>query len=111
MRLSDLLLREVSDPRLTGVSVTTVEMTPDLSRASISWRGLPGGPADDDVAAGLGSAASFLRRELARSLGLRRAPELVFAKDDLIEVGGRIDELLEETTPEDEGDDDGSEES
>ena len=96
MKLTELLLREVRDPRVSGITVTRVEMTGDFSRAQVSYRPLPGGASPDEAAAGLRSVAGFLRRELGRAMHLRNAPELRFDLDRLPDEGQRIEDLLDQ---------------
>jgi ribosome-binding factor A len=93
MKVSELLLREVRDPRVQGVHLTRVEMTNDLSVARLYWRTLPG-LSVEEAEAGLAKAAGFLRREVAPSLGLRHAPELRFELDSLPDEADRVEELL-----------------
>ncbi len=88
------LIPTVKDPRVTGmVSVTAVETTPDLkyTKAYISVLDKSG---CDQVLRGLKSAAGYLRRELGRSLNLRYTPELAFVRDDSIDKGAHILEML-----------------
>ena len=94
MKVMDLLVRGVRDPRLAGVHVTRVDMTADLSRANLYFRTLPGGPDPAEAEEACKRAAGFLRKEIGRSLRLRATPELVFQHDDLPEQGDRIEELL-----------------
>jgi ribosome-binding factor A len=94
--LSRLLRDEVRDPRVGMVSLTRVEVAPDLSTAAIYWSPLQVDAANDvvDVLEGLTSAAGFLRSRLARELSLRRTPELVFRHDRSIELGAETLALL-----------------
>lgn len=93
MKLSQILQRELDDPRLDGVHLTRVEMTPDLATALVHWRGMPG-TSDDRSAAALRSAGGFLRRCLGRTLRLRHVPELEFLHDDAESPVSRMDSLL-----------------
>jgi len=99
--LADLIYRELKDPRLTGlVSVTGVEVSPDLSvaRVFISVLGTP--EERKSALAALRSAAGFLRSQLATRLTIRRAPELHFVADTSIEHGERIMQLLRQVEKE-----------
>ncbi len=87
--LSRLVRDEVSDPRIGLLTLTRVEVAPDLSSASVFWS-----PLDarceaglETVGAGLASASGFLRKRLADELSLRRTPELRFRHDPSIELG------------------------
>lgn len=93
------LIRTVKDPRVSGmVSVTAVEATNDLRYAKIFISVLDKS-ASDEVLKGLKSAAGYLRRELGHALKLRYTPELVFERDDSIDIGGRVLELLRSVEP------------
>jgi ribosome-binding factor A len=96
MKVSDLLLREVRDPRVRGAHLTGVRMSDDLSVAHLAWRPSPGGPGAEAVGEGLRAAAGFLRRELARSLDLRHVPELHFHLDELPDEAERVERLLDQ---------------
>lgn len=90
------LLRKVKDPRVqdTMISITRVETTPDLRYAKIYVSFLQEDRAKDAMA-GLKSAGGFLRRELAHSLQLRYAPELVWSLDDSIAYGAKMLKLID----------------
>ncbi|MEA3377437.1 MAG: 30S ribosome-binding factor RbfA [Chloroflexota bacterium] len=96
VRLSNLLEREVKDPRLDMVTITDVVVTPDAARANVYFTVLGGEGALKDAQEGLESAAGWLRRELGRELRLRRTPELVFHYDRSVERGERIAAILDE---------------
>jgi len=97
--LSDLLLRRMRDPRLGFVTVTDVEVTPDLKLATVFVSVLGDQEAAQSAVAGLQHASSYIRRELAQTLQMRIVPELRFLLDDSWERGARIDELLERLPP------------
>ena len=94
MKLSQLMLRELDDPRLDGVHLTRVEMTPDLSVARVFWRATPGAATPEAAREALKSAAPFLRRRVASTLQIRSVPQLDFRFDEMIDSGGRIEGLL-----------------
>ena len=90
------LIRTVKDPRVaeTGmVSVTAVETTPDLKYAKI-YISVLDKSASAQTLKGLKSAAGYLRRELGRALTLRNTPELSFVRDDSIDKGAHILDML-----------------
>jgi ribosome-binding factor A len=93
--LSDLLQREVADPRLDFVTVTDVDTTSDLRQAHVYVTFL--GAAEDRQSGmeALGKATSYLRRQLGQRVYLRYVPELTFHLDKSIERGLRIDEILQ----------------
>ena len=106
------IIRTVKDPRVSEafVSITGVEVTPDLKYAKIYYSALSGDK--KEVAKGLKAATGFIRRELAQSLNLRITPELTFIPDDSVAYGAHIASILntleiseeepEEERPEDE---------
>ena len=88
------LIPTVKDPRVSGmISVTAVETTPDLKFAKIYISALDK-EGEEQVLKGLKSASGYLRRELGRSLNLRYTPELTFVRDDSINKGAHILEML-----------------
>ena len=88
------LIRTVKDPRVHGlVSITAVDTTPDLRYAKVSVSVLDKSDVNE-VVKGLKSAGGYLRRELGRALSLRYTPELIFQRDDSIDKGAHILELL-----------------
>jgi ribosome-binding factor A len=94
--LSELLQRRVRDPRLSEITVTGVEVSPDLKLATVYVSALGDREAWDLAVKGLQHAAGYLRRELAQQLQMRFTPELRFVLDDSWQRGARIDELLEQ---------------
>jgi ribosome-binding factor A len=92
---ADILENDLNDPRVSGfLSVTDVEVTPDLSFARIYVSVLGSGDESARVLAALEHAAPFVRRQLAPRLKLREMPEIRFVRDDSLERGARVDELL-----------------
>jgi ribosome-binding factor A len=100
--LSELLRREVRDPRLGPVTITDVRVSQDLSHAKVFYSVL-GGARDPALTQEiLVHAAGMLRGPLGRSLGLRHAPELHFEADTLIEEGARMSALIRDAVQKDE---------
>ncbi len=93
--LSDLLLREVHDPRVKLASVTEIAVTPDLRRAVVKVSVLGNDQQRQETIEGLRHARGFLRTELARRLRLRSTPELVFELDRGAELSQQMSDLLE----------------
>ncbi len=101
--VSDLILREIKDPRLTGiVSVSAVEVTEDGSYATIYISALgssnSGESANDeknDVLAAFKSAKGLIRKEIGRQIKLRHVPDLVFKMDQSLEYGRHISKILD----------------
>ncbi|MGD2177257.1 MAG: 30S ribosome-binding factor RbfA [Anaerolineae bacterium] len=96
IRLSYLLERKSKDPRLAMVTITDVEVSPDVTLAKVYFSVLGGQEARDEAQEGLKSAAGWLRRELGEHLRLRNIPELVFRYDRSVERGERISAILDE---------------
>jgi len=97
--ISDLILRQVKDPRLLGlISITQVKVTPDLSHARVFVSVL--GSEEEQVGAlkALRSARSFFRRELTHRIKARRTPELTFEWDDSLERGAHLLSLIEQAS-------------
>ena len=89
-----MILREVKDPRVSDafISVTAVEVTPDLKFAKVYYSAMQGDK--KEVAKGLKSSAGYIRRQLAQRLNLRMTPELTFVEDHSIAHGAHISKLL-----------------
>lgn len=98
--LSDLIRREIRDPRLGMVTLTEVRVSSDLSYATVYYSVLNAKP--EEAHQVLISAADLLRGPLGRALGLRHAPELRFVADELIESGARLSALIHRAVKEDE---------
>lgn len=98
--IASLLRTEIKDPRVETVTVTDVEATSDLKHADVYVRTLGGEVPVEVAIEGLESAEGFLRRQLGRTLRLRRIPELVFHADRALEHVRRIEDLLDEAFPE-----------
>lgn len=93
--LAQRLRTEVKDPRVEPISITSVQVTRDLSRASIAYLPLGGGLPSADLKEGLAQAAKQLRGPIGRALRLRHAPELVFEYDEHREAAFRVTALLD----------------
>ena len=87
--IARLLHEEVTDPRIGMITLTRVDVAPDLGSARVLWSVLETeqSPSVDAVERGLASAASFLRRRLAQALPLKRTPELRFRYDPSLALG------------------------
>jgi ribosome-binding factor A len=97
--LSELIRRELRDPRLGMITLTDVRMSPDLGYAKVYYSVLG---ADPHLAQEiLTQAAEFLLGPLGRALGIRHSPELRFVQDELIESGARLSALINEAVKKD----------
>jgi ribosome-binding factor A len=91
-----VIREEATDPRLALVSLTRVDVAPDLSNAVVYWSVMDKDEKEDllRVAEGLERAASFIRRRVARDLPLKRMPELRFRHDPSLSLGSDMLSLL-----------------
>ena len=94
--LNELLRFETKDPRLGGVSLTSVDLSRDLSVARVYYSMLDPNADPEPVQAGLEKAAGFLRGKLASAIKVRHVPELRFEHDDSAAEGQRISDLIEQ---------------
>jgi ribosome-binding factor A len=94
--ISELLQKKVSDPRLSFVTVTAVEVSADLRQAHIYVSTMGDHKARQEMLAGLKHATGFLRHELAARSALRYVPNLTFHLDDSLEHSQRIMQLLDQ---------------
>ncbi len=92
--VSEILQREMKDPRIGFVSVTDVEISADLRHAKIFVSIFGDAAAKTQTMEGLESARGFVRTELAHRIRLRRIPEVLFRIDESIERGARVNRLL-----------------
>ena len=93
--LSELLLREISDPRLQGVTVTEVILDGEMMYATIYVNALGDEERQASVMEGLERAKGFLRREVGQRIRTRNTPELHFHWDATLEHGERINQILD----------------
>ena len=94
--VSQLLSREVSDPRIGPVTLTGVEVTKDLRRARIYFTFLSQGGDREEVLSGLKSATGYIRGKVARELKLRFVPTIEFVYDESRDRTQRIEDLLKQ---------------
>jgi len=100
--LSEMLRRDVNDPRLKPVTITHVKMSPDLSHAWVQFQLLTGDAHDPEQQEILDEAAGYLRGPLGRALRLRIAPHIHFQPDEELERGQRLDALITQAVRQDE---------
>jgi ribosome-binding factor A len=99
--LSELVRREVKDPRLGSITLTDVEVSRDLSHAKVYYSVLGGASDPVLVQEILDGAAPALRGPLGRALRLRHSPEIRFEADDLIERGAQLSDLIRRAVEDD----------
>ena len=97
--ISELLQRNVKDPRLSSfIAVTAVVTSSDLKQAKIFVSCICTEEEKHEIISGLTAASGFLRNELMKRLSLRRIPELTFQWDDSIERGTHLLELIDKVS-------------
>jgi ribosome-binding factor A len=84
----------VSDPRLKGLTILGVKVSPDMQLAKVYFSSMGGKSQEANVRSGLKSASGFLRKHLGEELGLRYTPQLVFYFDETPEKAARIEEIF-----------------
>ena len=94
--LTELISREVHDPGVGFITITRVEVTPDLQQARVYYTTLGDDKARRETRRAMERATPFLRRQLGRRLRLRRIPELQFFYDESIERHDRIERILQD---------------
>ena len=95
--ISDLLRREIKDPRLGGfVAITAVTASLDLKHAIVYVSHIGESSHRQEILNALTAASGFLHHELTKRLNMRRAPDLTFQWDDSIERGERLLRLMDE---------------
>ncbi|MBE7535835.1 MAG: 30S ribosome-binding factor RbfA [Anaerolineales bacterium] len=94
--ISEMLLREISDPRLHQIFITDVKVDRELAYANVYVSAIEGTTRSQEVLDGLESASSFLRRTLSQRIELRSFPRLRFHWDVTPENADHIERLLAE---------------
>lgn len=96
--IADLLLRDLKDPRIGMITLTTVELTNDLKHAKVYFSCVGDDAVRQRSLDGLRSAAGFIRSQVTRRLKLRYAPDMLFYFDPTLEVADRLASLLKDAT-------------
>ncbi len=97
--ISELLQRQVKDPRLDNlITVTDVSTSPDLRHAKVSVSRIGSEEEKHETLSVLAAASGFFRNELAKRLRLRHIPKLSFQRDDSIERGDHLLQLIDEVS-------------
>ena len=99
--LSELVRREVKDPRVGLITITTVEVSRDLTHARVYFTPFAGIGDSDAALEALRHAAGYLRIQVRNQMRLRAAPELDFQLDDSIERGARLSSLISDAVESD----------
>ncbi|HRR40469.1 MAG TPA: 30S ribosome-binding factor RbfA [Syntrophales bacterium] len=93
--IADILLKEISDPRIGDITITDVMLSGDLRQATVFFVQMGKDRDSGDVHDHLQKASGLLKRELGRRLHLRYIPEIRLIYDGSFEYGSRIDRILE----------------
>jgi len=94
--ISALLLKGLKDPRIGFVTITAVDVTPDLHLARVYFTVMGDEEARRETEKGLKSSVPYIRRELGKRLRMRYVPDIIFRFDSSLEYGSRIESLLRE---------------
>ena len=92
--LSDILAKEIADPRLKMTTITGVKMSTDLKLANIYYTTSGNKTAVQDAAQAFNRAHGYLKKKMAKQLELRYMPQLRFFYDESFDYGTRIEKLL-----------------
>ena len=96
--LSGLIRLELRDPRVGMITITSVDVSPDLSHAKVFFTLLDKELLDETIH-GLQRASGFLRSQLAHRMKLYTTPELRFVYDESVERGDRLSRLIDSVVP------------
>lgn len=106
-RVSEQIRRELADlirfhlkdqriaARMTLVTLSSVEVTPDYAHAKVFYTSMADPSANAAIAEGLAHSASYLRRELGKRLRIHHIPELHFVFDPSVQEGARLSQLID----------------
>ena len=92
--LSQLLLREIADPRLQDVTITEVSLDPELMFAKVYVSAMADENREREVMKGMRRARGYLRREVGKRIRLRHTPELHFHWDNTLAQADRINAII-----------------
>ena len=98
--LSDLLRSEVNDPRLADVTVSSIRLSADRSKARVYYSVIGDVEREREAGDGFAAAAPFMRRQLGRRMRLRVVPSLEFFRDTSYEYGDRMERLFDRLSDE-----------
>jgi ribosome-binding factor A len=96
LEISEMLIREINDPRLKQIFITDVKIDKELAYADVYVSAIEGLSRSKDVLAGLESASGFIKRTLASRIELRAFPRLRFHWDVTPENADHIEKILAE---------------
>ncbi len=94
--ISEIILKDLNDPRLDLITITEVEITDDLKIATVFFSAMGNKTKEEESLCGLQRAAGYIKRRLGKELRLRYIPQLVFKIDRSFDYGSKIDRLLKD---------------
>jgi ribosome-binding factor A len=94
--VTTMIARELHDPGVGFVTITRVQVSPDLQHARVFYTSLGDQTARTNTARALDRATGFMRRQIGQRLRLRRTPEIQFTFDESIAHQDRVEQLLQE---------------
>ncbi|MDF3055344.1 MAG: ribosome-binding factor [Gammaproteobacteria bacterium] len=98
--LASMVRQKVNDPRFKQISITGIDISPDLKNALVFFSQLDENNIDQTLEA-LNKAAGFFRRALAEELRLRHTPKLTFVYDKTLKYGSELTQLINQVNEED----------
>ena len=93
--ISKIILEEIKDPDIKFVTITSCNISSDLSYAKVYFTCL-NDKRREEILKDLNKASGFIRKELCERVEIRKMPELTFVYDDSIEYGNKIEKIIEE---------------
>lgn len=101
-QISLIVQQELKDPRIGFVTITGVEITPDLKTAKVYFTRLGPKESFEDTVNGLNSSAGFIRKLIGERIRMKFTPQINFIYDDLLKRQDRIDEIIDKIHKEEE---------
>lgn len=98
--IAEIVAREVNDPRLERITISSVDLSKDLKNAK-AYFSVPADVDKDEVLRSLKHAASFVRKRLATRVRLKFLPKVSFAYDSALDRAHRVSALLDSVKPRD----------
>ena len=92
--VSDILFREVKDPRLSFITITSVDLGKDLRNAKIYYTSLKEAEELEEIKKSLKKAVGFVQRKLGKRVHLRYLPQLSFVYDSTLKYGSHMDSIF-----------------
>jgi ribosome-binding factor A len=102
--LADIIARDLKDPRVGNVTISAVDLAPDMRTARVFFTPFASRHPVEEVRAGLTRAGGFLRGAVSRRLRLRHAPRLQFVFDDAFDKAAELTDLINQAVARDRGD-------